>query len=141
MEIDISTIQNGTWDGRHVWVCHYNRPDLQKKPLRNLPPTKVLVVSNDDLPDNKTVYYSQSHFRPFNKKGVPKAQIISPVDNTGFRSRQGNPVHVFDNEQDCIDSWNDQIDEHIIQVDIRIENAANYWISEKAKLTGMIKDK
>ena len=38
---------------------------------------------------------------------------IKPYDNTGFRSFTGNPVYIFDNEQECIDKWNSLIDEEI----------------------------
>lgn len=97
--------------GSIVWICHYNRPDLNKKPLRNLPPTKVIVMANYNLPEGKRVYYSQNHFRAIGKNGEATKKVISPVDNTGFRSNCGNELHVFDNEADCIKSWNEQIDE------------------------------
>lgn len=102
-------IQNGELDGKTVWVCHYLQPDLNKKPLRNLPPTECLVVSNDELPKNKTVYYSKSHLRPLNKKGEPTSKILSPIDNTGFRSRQGNPVNSFLDGIECVKKWNDEL--------------------------------
>lgn len=139
MEIDIKDIQDGAYDGETVWICHYHRPDLDKKPLRNVPPTKVIVCNNDTLPDNKYVYYSRSHFRPVNAKGNMTAKILSPVDNTGYRSRQGTPLHAFDNEQECIDAWNIQIDDHADRLDERIETAADYWKAEKEKLISLLK--
>jgi len=141
MKIDTSTIQDGSSNGKTVWICHYNRPDLHKKPLRNVPPTKVLVVSNDELPDNKRIYYSKSHFRPFSKSGKTLTRKISPVDNTGYRACQGNPLHVFDNEQECIDAWNKQLSDHIVLVNYEIATAASYWENERTKLSEMIKDK
>lgn len=102
-------VQSGNLDGKEVWICHYNQPDLNKKPLRNVPPTKCLVVCNDELPKNKVVYYSKSHYRPVGKSGNPTSKIISPVDNTGYRSQQGNPLNTFDNEVDCINKWNEDL--------------------------------
>ena len=104
-------IQNGEMDGKAVWVCHYLQPDLNKKPLRNLPPTECLVVSNDELPKNKTVYYSKSHLKPLNKKGEPTSKVLSPVDNTGYRGRQGNPVNSFLERSKCVERWNFELQE------------------------------
>jgi hypothetical protein len=137
MQVETKTVQDGQHNGKTVWICHYHRPDLDKKPLRNVPPTKVIVCSNDELPKNKTVYYSQSHFRPINAKGKATAKVISPVDNTGFRSRQGSPLYVFDNEAECIAAWNAQLDEHERRVDVRIATAADYWKEEKTKLVNL----
>ena len=105
MQISTTEVRDGKHNDRTVWICHYNQPDLSKKPLRNISPTKCLIVSNDELPKNKTVYYSHSHFRPLNAKGKPLSRIISPVDNTGFRTRCGNELFVFDNEHECIEEW------------------------------------
>lgn len=104
-------VTGGGMVGEKVWICHYLRPDLDKKPLRNLPPTECIVFSNDDLPKNKRVYYSSCHYRPAGKDGKAKSKVISPVDNTGFRSRSGNLLFTFNDKQDCIDSWNKQIEE------------------------------
>ncbi len=106
-------IREGKHNGKTVWICHYHRPYLGDKPLRCVPPTKVLVRSNSELPKNKNIYYSQSHFVVLNKKGLPLKKILSPVDNTGYRSRSGTPLFTFDNERDCEISWNEQIDEHL----------------------------
>lgn len=110
MSVDLTEeVRNGTHDGKIVWVCHYNRPDLNKKPMRNIPPTKCMVVSNDELPAKKTVYYSKSHYRPLGKSGEPTSKIISPVDNTGYRGYCGNMLFTFESEKDCIEEWNEQV--------------------------------
>ena len=139
MEIDVRNIQDGNFDDNIVWICHYHRPDLDKKPLRNVPLTRVIVCSNDELPPKKTVYYSKSHFRPLNAKNKPTAKIISPVTNTGFRSRSGIPLHVFTNEAECIASWNKQLAAHESMVDERIATVEDYWKAEKLKLASMVK--
>jgi len=134
MQIETSKIRDGEMIGEIVWICHYNRPDLDKKPLRNVPPTKVLVRSNDELPKNKRVYYSGTHFSPIGKSGKATAKVISPVDNTGYRSLCGNELFVFTTEEECIEEWNKQIDECGLRLDERIANATKYWSDQKIAL-------
>lgn len=137
--IETKSMRNGEIDGKIVWICHYNRPDLSKKPLRNIPPTRVLVCSNSELPKNKRVYYSESHFRPINKDGKPTSRIISPVDNTGYRMYCGNELFVFENESDCIKCWNDQLKSHIELIQHKIDNAKSYWEGQKEELESNLK--
>lgn len=101
MKISTEQIRDGGLTGETVWVCDFRQPDLNKKAIRHVKPTKVIVKSNNDLPKNKTVYYSENHFSPINDKGKITSKIISPVDNTGFRSRSGVELNVFDNEIEC----------------------------------------
>ncbi len=112
MEIDIKDICNGCMDGELVYVCHYHQPDFSKKPLRNLKPTQVLIIDNRWLPKGKKVYYSSSHFRKSNNEGTCTGPVISPVDNTGFRSRSGTPVHACTTKAECVKSWFKQVDIH-----------------------------
>jgi len=134
MRIDTKKIMGGQLVGDIVWICHYHRPDMQKKALRNVPPTKVIVRDNSELPKNKRVYYSKNHFSPLNKSGDPTAKVISPVDNTGYRSRSGSMLYVFDNEAECIAEWNKQLFNHIEVIDELIAGAAKHWQDEKDKL-------
>ena len=53
MKIETKEVRDGKHTGKEVWVCHYLRPDLDKKALRNVPPTKALIKSNDELPKTK----------------------------------------------------------------------------------------
>lgn len=138
MRIKTKEVRDGKHVGEKVWICHYHRPDEQKKPLRNIPPTEVVVVDNDELPKNKKVYYSESHFRPLNKKGAVMSRIISPVDNTGFRMRCGNELFVFTTEQECISEWNEQIMQHMTALDPIIKSAAQRWQNEKDALGKML---
>jgi len=131
-------VRLGELDGIEVWVCHYNRPDLQKKALRNTPPTKCLVRPTSELPKNKTVYYSESFYSPLGKSGKPTAKIISPVDNTGYRSHCGNMLYTFKNEADCIAEWNSQIAGVLKRIQVKIDNAASAWKEEKEELRGKL---
>ena len=118
MRIETEKVRAGLLDGETVYVCHYLHPEISNKPLRNLPPTKVLVRCNDEI--SKNIYYSESHFVAFNKNGTLSKKVFSPVDNTGYRSRHGNEVHVFDNYGECAESWNTQIEACLPQFDEEI---------------------
>ena len=132
-------VQSGNLNGKEVWICHYNQPDLNKKPLRNIPPTKCLVVCNDELPKNKTVYYSKSHYRPIGKNGKPTSRIISPVDNTGYRSHQGNPLNTFESESECINKWNEELKVVHEKLTSKLKTAAKVIENEIIKIEEMRK--
>ena len=134
MKIETKEVRDGKHTGKEVWVCHYLRPDLDKKALRNVPPTKALIKSNDELPKNKTVYYSEDHFAPINENGKVLAKVISPVDNTGYRSRAGNELHVFTKESECIAAWNEQIDHVCFELETKELMAAKEWRLQKESL-------
>jgi len=127
VQIETKEVMTGLKDGRIVWICSYNQPDLNKKPLRNVPPTEVMVVPNDELPENKRIYYSESHFRPVGKDGSPLKKYLSPVDNTGYRSMCGNMIDVFENEDECVKKWNKQLDEVNSRIVKRVESARAFW--------------
>jgi hypothetical protein len=101
MKIETKKIREGSMIGEKVWICDYRRPDLNKKPIRNIAPTLCVICSNSDLPKNKTIYYSKTHFKPISTKGAVLNRVISPVDNTGFRLFHGVELNVFDNEDEC----------------------------------------
>ena len=138
MKISTKEVRAGKYTNKIVWICHYNRPDMNKKALRNVAPIKVLIRSNSELPTSKTIYYSDVHFSPLNKTLQPTSKVISPVDITGFRLCCGNEVFVFNNEQECNDCWNSQIKHHIEEIEELIMNAADHWKDEKRKLVDAI---
>lgn len=128
-------VMNGSEDGKAFWVCHYSRPDLNKKPLRNVPPTLCEARSNDEV--KKTIYYSKSHFAPVGKNGKITQKAISGVDNTGYRMHSGNMLYAFESEQDCIDAWNSQLCEVGIRIQERIKSAKAEWVKMQAGIDGM----
>lgn len=86
--------------GDKVWVCDYRfNNEYIKKPIRHVPPTKVMIDSNENT--KKRVYYSDHHFKALNKKDEPTSKVIAPFDNTGFRSYTGIPVQVFYTEEEA----------------------------------------
>lgn len=139
MQIVTKEVREGMHDDRVVWICHYNQPDLHKKALRNVPPTKAIILPNSKLPSNKRVYYSESHFAPLTKKEEITKKVISPVDNTGYRSLAGNDLFVFDNEDECISCWNEQIDDHLESVNKIILSVRKTWQDKKNTLIDMKK--
>ena len=134
MQIKTKDVREGAKTGQEVWICHYLRPDLNKKPLRNIPPTKVLIQSNDALPKNKTVYYSHTHFVPISKSGKVLAKIISPVDNTGYRMLAGNELNIFTTEKECISKWNEEVDLVCSKLEAKELSAAEQWRLQKEAL-------
>lgn len=116
MEINVNDMSH--YVDMDVWICDYRQPDRSKKPIRKVPPTKVNVRPSSEA--KKKIYYSNYFFKPYAKSGKLASTEIKPYDNTGFRSFTGNPVYIFDNEQECIDKWNELIDEEI-----------NYWSKRK----------
>lgn len=109
MEININDIAN--YHELNVWICDYRQPDKNKKPIRKVSPTEVKVLHKDLA--KKTVYYCNYFFKPYTATGKLASTEIKPFDNTGFRSFTGNPVSIFDNEDECISHWNSLIDKEI----------------------------
>ena len=138
MKILTSDVRDGKHDGDIVWICHYNQPDLNKKPLRNVKPTRCIVCSNDELPKNKIVYYSSSHFKPLSKNGAKLNQVISPVDNTGHRYHIGNELFVFDSKDECDEEYRNQVMEVVALIDKRIDNAVIDLKNKKSELIKMV---
>lgn len=102
MKIDVKDIANGSLDGKVFWVCDLRYNDSSDKPIRHVPPTEVVVVTNGST----KVYYSQSHFRTLKKDRTPSSKVIKPYDNTGFRSYAGEPLSIYDNREECEEEYN-----------------------------------
>jgi hypothetical protein len=106
--IDIKKITNGEMNDVKVWICDLRYTDYSNKPIRNIKPIEVLVRSNSET--SKRVYYSESHFVEFNKKGEPlKSKIKAPFDGTGYRSYAGVSLNCFDNEKECVNHYKKQV--------------------------------
>lgn len=134
MRINTTEVREGLHNNKTVWICHYNHPDLHKKPLRNIKPTKAIIMSLSDIANVKNMYYTKSCFVPLNKSNSPLKKYISPVDNTGFRSHYGNELFVFDTEAECRTEWDKQIDEYITRKDDWMKSLQAEWDIEKKNL-------
>lgn len=131
MEIDIKEITDSSvWIGKRVWICDFRQPDLNKKPIRHVQPIEVEVCSNEDLPKNKRIYYSENHFRKIGAKGLTK-DIIPVFDNTGYRSFAGTPVKAFDNQQECYAAYNVMADSIVNELDDRMSVVLKQLQAEK----------
>lgn len=133
MKIEMSNLSN--FEGKKVWICHYNRPDILKRPIRNIPPSQVKVVSCSEV--DVKVYYSDYCFKKITKNGLSN-KVIQPYDVTGFRGRTGNPVSVFDNKEECISEWNSQLDYVKKKIEIAKENCQLKWAAEYSALEEMV---
>ena len=115
MKHDIKTIvSTKEHKGKKFWVCDYRKDSLHKKANRNVPPTEIIVLTDEDFDEAgikvPTVYYSCVAFSVLNKKGEPKySKLIPPYDTTGYRSYPGIGINVFDTEDECIEFYNEQV--------------------------------
>ena len=137
MKVDTKEITDGNLDGQVFWVCdfRFNEYSEATKPLRHVKPTEVIVVCNESLPKNKTVYYSESHFLPLNKQGDPiKSKIIAPFDNTGYRALTGTPLNIFTDEAECKSHYKKQCDDIIELLKSRQVKANEFFNSEIKKI-------
>jgi len=103
--------------GEEVWICDYRYNDVDNKAIRHIPPKKVVVVSNEDLPKNKRVYYSDFHFREVKGNGKHSNTVIAPYDNTGYRAYTGVSLNIFYNKEECIKHYLSQCVENMKQFD------------------------
>lgn len=122
MRLSTKKMREGKYDNKIVWICDYNQPDFHKKPLRKVVPVECIIISNDQLPNKKTINYSESHFVVLKKNKEPSKKVISPVDNTGYRWYPGNELYIYDNETECITKWNELINEHVKKLDQYFQN-------------------
>ncbi len=113
--------------GDIVYICDYRFNNIDEKPIRHVQPQKVMVFSNDDLPKNKTVYYSEHHFRPLNAKGNPLIKIIAPYDNTGYRSYTGVSLNIFLSEEECLKHYQKQCEEILKSLEQAKIDKLNYY--------------
>jgi len=134
-------VMNGELNGEIVWICDYMRRDLNKKPLRSIQPVKCIVVDNDDLPKNKIVYYSESHYRPIGKNGNPTSRIISPVDTTGYRGYCGNMLFTSHSENECVEKFKSLVDIVMCEWKDKLKTAELEILTEMKSLNDMLDPK
>lgn len=139
MGINIEDIRSGSMDGDTVFICDYRQEDLNKKPIRNVKPQEVFVCGNDELPENKKIYYSDSHFRAKNKDGSKSSKIIPLFDNTGFRSFAGVALEVFDNMEECAEAYRCAVISVIDRLEEKKKTAVKCIDDEISRLRIMIK--
>lgn len=142
MQIDIKKLtQTSEYVGQIFWICDIRQPDLTKKPIRHVKAQPAMLRSNSDLPKNKRLYYSENHFVKLNAKGSPTSTVIPIYDNTGYRSFTGTAINVFDNKEECLKFYNEQIDTIVKDIEAYISSFTdslngqkNNLIAEKTKI-------
>ena len=135
--IDINEITNGKCNGDLVWVCDFRFNEYSEawKPIRHVRPTQVQITSNEQLPKNKDVYYSESHFLALGKSGKPlKGKVIAPFDNTGYHASTGTPLNVFTSESECKSHYKKQCEAVIKLLEKRQAVSNNFFNSEIKKI-------
>lgn len=141
MKIDINDVVGSSkYAGQKLWICDY-RKTIDKKAARHVKPTEVFIADKsifDEAGLDPTIYYSMVGFAQLNKDGTPNLKkLISPFDTTGYRSYSGIGVLVFDNEDECIDAYNDQIQTVLKMYEIEIENAIKRLAAESQEIKNL----
>lgn len=122
MEIQVNDLSS--WNKKRVWICDYRFKDFLSKPIRHVSPQEVQVVSSQEV--KKTIYYSDYAFLKIGKKGQVTKQILAPYDNTGWRGYPGIAVRIFDNEQECRQSYQEFKQEIIPELEAFIQSNTAY---------------
>jgi hypothetical protein len=126
--------------GKIFWICDYRQPDLDKKAIRHVQPTPVVLVSESELPKGKRVFGSYNFFKKLNNKGaIVDGSIIPICDNTGSTV----PVSIFDNESECrnhyaamADAIIDSLDNRMATILQRLQSYKEDVIANKLKGMG-----
>lgn len=138
--ISISCITNGSMNNKIVFVCDYRRPDKNKKPIRNVPPTRVVIIPSDHpVLKDKPVYYSDSVFSVPKMDDTPTSKIIKVFDNTGYRSFTGVPLNVFETYSECAIHWQSMIKEEILYLEESKKTALSEIDKDIKKHRSMLK--
>jgi len=143
MKIHINELveENSSHIGKKLWISDFRQDDLDKKPIRCVRPQMALLRSNTEINSRKRIHYSDNHFVGLNKKGEPsKSKIIAIFDNTGYRSYPGEPIQIFDDEQECRAAFITQAEEIGQRVDERIKSATKHWESVRQDINKEIND-
>ena len=120
-EINAIDVSKGYLNGEVLWVCDYRQPDLNKKPIRVVKPTKVLVRPMSTTREN--IYYSESYFSPLGKDNKPLKKVIKLYDNTGYMSYPGVPLRVFTDEYVCKVAFSDMC--------VDVIDRSDEWLKEQ----------
>lgn len=76
---------------------------------RIIQPVRAKLVSKEEAPKNKTIYYSYNFFKVYKPNGKLDSKVVAVFDNTGFRSYRGNPISIFDNYDEAVVWFNKEI--------------------------------
>lgn len=115
IEIKEITKENSDYLNKDLWIAEVN---FKLERPRIIKPTLAQLVSASEAPKNKRIYYSHTFFKPYGEKGKLLNKPIVIFDNTGYRSYSGNPLSVFETEDECrnwfAEKLSSRIDERLI---------------------------
>lgn len=122
------------------WICDFQQESGLNRVLRNVPPTKVLITRDAEYYETfKEVKASHVNYTKY-PYSSPKLWGKSPFNMYAYGKRgqllkkeikfHGNQSHdegvqVFDNEQECIDKYNDLIYGKIKELERERENCVD----------------
>lgn len=141
MKIDINdVVKSEKYRGQKLWVCDY-RKELDKKAVRHVKPTEIYIAGHSDFDAiglTPNIYYSSVGFAKLKKDGSPNLkQLIPPFDTTGYRSYAGIGVHIFDNENECIDMYNSQVLDVVGMYERRIQTIMSSLTQEMQEIKNL----
>jgi hypothetical protein len=96
--------------GDEVWIVHYWYRDINRSPARDLPPTHVQIVRNNQDEPIRYIGYLEPdgyHFRPLGKNGQPLAKIFSPHDYEWYTDELS--AHIYLTEAEAQADYREQI--------------------------------
>lgn len=118
IQIQEITKEDTPYINKDLWIAEVN---FKMERPRIIKPTLAKLVSREEAPKNKRIYYSYTFFKPYNEKGKLLNKVIGIFDNTGYRSYSGNPLSVFETKQEAktwfVEKLSSRIDERIIERD------------------------
>lgn len=147
MKIDINDIVEGyKYRGKILYVCDYRKDQIDKKAIRHVKPTKVIVLNEEDFINAgkkyPTVYYSNVALVTLNKNDEPVySKVIAPFDTTGYRSFAGIGLMFFDNLDECINEYNNQVQIVLDMYESEIRECTKRLMNEHSEISNLkIKD-
>lgn len=138
MQLNINNLSD--YEGQIVYICDFRYKDIFKKPIRHVVPVEVLVHSKQILGLKKTTYYSNFCFVPMKNGNLILTKAVSPFDNTGFRSYEGEPVKIFDNMDECVQEYKKMCEINSALLDLAVHEFRNKVDSVKETIASTLKN-
>lgn len=141
MKIDIQdVVQSSKYVDKFLYVCDYRKESVDKKAIRHIKPTKVIVLNKNHFKkldkDFPKVYYSENVLVTLNKKDEPVySKMIAPFDNTGYRSYAGIGLCFFDNLEECIEMYNSQVQDVLNMYENAIATTTQKLMNEHSEIS------
>lgn len=121
MKLDHNKITSQTT----AWVCDLYYRDVSNKPIRDIPPTKVLITPDDN-------HWSGFVINKLGKHNIVLKKTIQIYPNiTQWKS---HPINIFDNEQECINCYKefcketlDDFEQYLNRLNQKVQKYKNFY--------------